>query len=358
MFATGSLRAAEAAFLLPAMDCWPSAMRPETTEAAMANLDEPGRQDCPDNWRPGTSNRSTVGQTEPMSSSAPRVVVWGNCQAEPIATLIETSVRAAGMQVEHLPPVFEIDEAGLEHLREDILPQTAILISQPVRDEYRIPGCGTNQLAELLPGDARLITFPNTYDTSAFPYQVDAHLDTGERIDAPITEYHDLRAIVAASQGLSADQAVAWWPAPTANMVITNAQKSRAELRRRERPLDIHSSDLVTDGLAMHTLSHPTNPTLVEIAQRIVTTLGLPGESEIAAPEREFLGERRAPIEAAVVDALGWPQSDRRDEWIVAKKTVPRSDLLTQQLDFYARYPGIAVDARTRFADRLTLLEL
>ena len=293
-----------------------------------------------------------------MSSSAPLIVVWGNCQAKPIATLIESSVRAAGMQVEHLPPVFEISEAGFEHLRWNILPRTAVLISQPVRDEYRIPGCGTSQLAELLPSDARLLTFPVTYDTSAFPYQVNAHLNSGERIAAPITEYHDLRAIAAAERGLSADQALGWWPEPTANIVITNAQRSQAELRRREQPLDVHSSDLMIDGLAMHTLSHPTNLTLVEIARRILTTLGLPGDSEIAKPEREFLGERRAPVEAAVVDALGWPQSDRRDEWIVAKKTVPLGDLLRQQLDFYAQHPGIAADTRTRFANRLTLLEL
>ncbi|MDQ2812117.1 MAG: WcbI family polysaccharide biosynthesis putative acetyltransferase [Actinomycetota bacterium] len=267
-------------------------------------------------------------------------------------------MRAAGMQVEHLPPVFEINEAGLEHLRRNILPRTAVLISQPVRDEYGIPGCGTNQLAELLPSDARLITFPVTYDTSAFPYQVDAHLESGERIDAPITAYHDLRAIAAAARGLSVDRAVAWWPAPTANIVTTNAQRSQAELRRREQPLDVHSSDLMIDGLAMHTLSHPNNLTLVKIARRIVTILGLPGESEIANPVREFLGERRAPIEAVVVDALGWPQSDRRDEWIVARKTVPLRDLLEQQLNFYAQHPGISVDARTRFAKRLALLEL
>ena len=293
-----------------------------------------------------------------MSSSAPLVVVWGNCQAEPVATLIESSVRAAGLQVAHLPPVFEISQADLDHLRRNILPRTAVLVSQPVRDEYLIPGCGTSQLAELLPGDARLITFPVTYDTSAFPYQVNAHLDSGERIDAPVTEYHDLRAIAAAEQGLPADRAVAWWPEPTAGMVIANAQRSQAELRRREQPLDVRSSDLVTGGRAMHTLSHPTNVTLVEIARRIVTALGLPGEPEIADPEREFLGGLRAPVEAAVVDALGWPQSDRRDEWFVSKKTVPLSDLLRLHLDFYARHPGIAADTRIRFADRLALLEL
>ena len=293
-----------------------------------------------------------------MSSCAPLVVVWGNCQARPIAALIESSVRAAGLRVQRLPPVFEISEADLEQLRRSILPRTAVLISQPIRDEYRIPGCGTSQLAELLPIDARLVTFPVVYDTSAFPYQVNAHLDSGERIGAPITEYHDLRAITAAGQGLSVDRTVAWWPAPTASMVSANAQRSLAQLRRREQSLDVQASDLMTAGLAMHTLSHPTNLTLVEIARRIVTALGLPGAPEIVSPESEFLGERRAPVEAAVVDALGWPPSVRRDEWSVASKTMSLGYLLERQLDFYARHPGIAADARTRFAERLALLEL
>jgi ubiquinone/menaquinone biosynthesis C-methylase UbiE len=37
MFTTSLLNPAEAAFLLPVMSCWPSAMRPEDTEAAIAN---------------------------------------------------------------------------------------------------------------------------------------------------------------------------------------------------------------------------------------------------------------------------------------------------------------------------------
>ena len=292
-----------------------------------------------------------------MSTSPRPVIVWGNCQAEPLATLIEAPLRAAGWEVVHLPPVFEIDEAGLERVQRDLLPHAAALVSQPVRDEYRIPGCGTNQLAERLPDDARLVTIPNTYDTSGFPYQVNAHRGDGSRVDAPLTDYHDLRAIVAAERDLTVDEAVAWWPAPTSAMVSDNAASSKAELRRREHDLDVHSSDLL-DGPAMFTLSHPTNATLVEIARRIVGALDLPHDEAIPTPEREFLGARRAPIEAAVVDALGWPSSARHDDWIVAKQEVPLRDVLDLHLDFYARHPDIVTDARTRFADRLELLDL
>jgi hypothetical protein len=292
-----------------------------------------------------------------MSSSPPPVIVWGNCQAEPLATLLEQPLAAAGWQVVHLPPVFLIDEEALARVQNEILPRAAALISQPVRDEYRLSGCGTAQLAERLTDDARLVTIPNTYDTSGFPYQVDAHRGDGSRIDAPLTDYHDLRAIVAAERGLTVDEALAWWPAPTAEMVTTNAASSKAELHRREEGLDVRASDLL-DGPAMFTLSHPTNATLVEIARRIVAALDISTPPDIAAPEREFLGARRAPIEAAVVEALGWSESARHDNWVVNQREVPQRELLETHLGFYAEHPDIVIDARSRFAARLALLDL
>ncbi|HEY5822180.1 MAG TPA: WcbI family polysaccharide biosynthesis putative acetyltransferase, partial [Propionibacteriaceae bacterium] len=192
-----------------------------------------------------------------MSSNPPPVIVWGNCQAEPLARLLEGPVAAAGWEIVHIPPVFLIDEHDLARVRNEILPRAAALISQPVRDEYRLPGCGTAQLAERLPTSAALVTIPNTYDTSGFPFMVNAHEGDGTRIDAPLTDYHDLRLIVAAERGLSVDEALAWWPAPTPGMVTANATDSKSELQRREHDLDVHVSDLL-DGPAMFTLSHPT----------------------------------------------------------------------------------------------------
>lgn len=290
-----------------------------------------------------------------MTTQPPPVIVWGNCQAAPLASLLTEPLAAHGWGVIPVPAVFEVDESDLAAIQDDVLPRAAVLITQPIRDEYRIPGCGSDQLAARLPPDAPVVTIPVTYDTSGFPYQVNAHLGDGTRVDAPITDYHDLRTIVAAERGLTVDQTLDWWPAPTAAMVTTNAEASRAELQRRETDLDVHASDLLA-GPAMFTLSHPTNAVLGEIARRILAELDLPGDIQI--PEREFLGARRAPVEAVVVDTLGWPDDARRDTWVVNQTALDPAAVIGAHLDFYAEHPDLITDTRRRFAARLELLDL
>lgn len=288
-------------------------------------------------------------------SEAPPVVVWGNCQSTPLAALLTAPLLRHGWRVHLVPPVFEIGEAGLAEVHE-LMGTAAALITQPIRDEYRIPGCGSAQLSALLPDDAKVVSFPVTYDTSAFPYEVNAHRGDGTRVDAPITDYHDLRAIVAAERGLSLDDALEWWPAPTPEMVTTNAKQSVAELRRRETQLDVHASDLLESSPAMFTLSHPTNAVLAETARRVLHTLDIPGDIDV--PEREFLGARRAPVEEAVVEAMDWPDSARRDNWVVNREELPLRDVVAAHLAQYAEFPDIVTDARQRFARRLELLQL
>lgn len=292
-----------------------------------------------------------------MPTNPPLVIVWGNCQADPLATLLGPPLEAAGWRVVHVPPVFEIDEAGLSYVQREVLPHAAALIAQPVRDEYRIPGCGTGQLAGRLSDQARVVRIPNTFDTSAFPYQVNAHRGDGSRVDAPQTDYHDLRALVAAERGMSLADALDWWPTPSVDMVTKNAASSRAELERRELDLDVATSDLLT-GPAMFTMSHPTNTTLVAVADRILDVLDLLDLPPVEVPEREFLGARRAPVEQAVVNALGWSAEAAREDWVVDKRSVPLRDVLELHLRFYGERPDIAGDARVRFADRLALLNL
>jgi hypothetical protein len=284
----------------------------------------------------------------------PPVVVWGNCQAAPLAALITGPLAEHGWDVQAVPPVFEVDAAGLAEVQ-DLLSRAALLVTQRIRDEYSIPGCGSDQLTALLPPTARVITIPVTYDTSAFPYQVNAHAGDGTRVDAPLTDYHDLRAIVAAERGLDVEDAVAWWPAPTADAVRSNAEASRAELGRREAELDVTVSDLLVDPV-MFTLSHPANVVLAEVARRILRVLDLP--ADVVVPERQFLGDRRAPVEESVVNALGWDEEARRDGWQVLGRAVDQHELLTAQLAFYADGPDIVADARVRFAARLELLGL
>lgn len=281
------------------------------------------------------------------------VVVWGNCQAEPIARLLSEPLRRHGLEVVVVPPVFLVDEPGLAHVQE-LVSRAAVLITQPVRDEYRIAGCGANQLAALLPPDGRCLTFPVIYHVGAFPFQVNAHGGDGERVDAPLTDYHDLRALVAAARGMGVDEAIAWWPVPCGDAVRRSSEESLARLRAREADLDVPSSDLVDDPGAMFTLSHPSNGVLAAVARRVLSALEVVDEIEV--PAREFLGARRAPLEPAVVEALGWPIEAVRPDWVIDRRVVPRPEVVGAHLELYRRRPDIPTDARTRFAERLSAL--
>ncbi|MCW2530073.1 MAG: hypothetical protein JWM76_4933, partial [Pseudonocardiales bacterium] len=75
-------------------------------------------------------------------------------------------------------------------------------------------------------------------------------------------------------------------------------------------------------------------------------------------PEREFLGARRAPVEAAVAQAHGWPRAAVTGEWIVNGRPTPLDEILSEQLRFYRERPDIVADSLARYAARLKLLEL
>ncbi len=232
------------------------------------------------------------------------VVVWGNCQAGPLADLLRVPLAACDYEIVPTPPVYLLDAATLSHARR-ALSSAAVLITQPVSDDYHLAGCGTASIVALLPADARVITFGVAHHVGAFPYQTNAHGGDGARVLAPVTDYHDLRAITAAQRGMNAHDAASWWPEPDADVVRSVAAAATTELARREERLDIGMAEQLLRPDALWTMTHPTNVSMAAIARAVLRLLELPDTIEV--PGREYLGQRRAPIESAVVAALGWP---------------------------------------------------
>lgn len=274
------------------------------------------------------------------------VVVWGNCQAPPLADLLRAPLAAHGLAVVDVPPVYLVDTQDMHRVRA-ILRECAVLVSQPVSDEYRVPGCGTAQLAALLPAGARLVRLPVVYDLGAFPYQARGYDGAGRRVDAPVTDYHDLRVVLAAARGGTP-------PAADDDAVRAVAASSAAELRRREAGLDVVASDLLDAPDALWTITHPTNRVLAELARRVLAVLGVPGP--VAVPAREYLGQRRAPLERDVIRARGWPPDAARADWVVDATAVPSAGLLARQLAFYRERPDVVTATLARNAARLRLL--
>lgn len=293
------------------------------------------------------------------SSIGESVVVWGNCQAGPIAELLAPPLAQHGLRVIAVPPVYLIDQAGLRRA-EQAVADAAFLLSQPVTNNYRLPGCGTQQLASHLGPRGTLVTFPVMLHVGAFPYQVRAHGADGERVDAPLTDYHDLRAVVAAERGMALAEALDWWPEPGTAEVQTVAAQSLARLQARDVHTDVATAHLADAPSSLWTMTHPTNEALAAVAGALLKAISVTAErtADVSAPQREFLGARRAPLEEAVVRGRKWPAGIVRPEWVIDGQPVPLPELLQHQLAFYRMRPDVIVDCRTRYAERLGTLQL
>ncbi|MBE7188918.1 WcbI family polysaccharide biosynthesis putative acetyltransferase [Jatrophihabitans endophyticus] len=286
--------------------------------------------------------------------SSPRlVVVWGNCQAAPLADLLRAPLAAHGLEVVDVPPVFLATEHELAGVH-DLVRQAAVLVSQPIREEYRFPGSGTAALASRLPRGGRLVTVPTTVHAGPFPFLVHGHDAQGARVEAPLTDYHDLRVVLAASRGAGPAGTSAWWPSPSASEVRTRDADSLARLRRRENGLDVRVSDLVDAPGALWSFNHPTNAVLAELARRVLATIGV--DAPVTPPDREYLAERQAPVEPAVAAALGWPAGEIRPDWVVRGQVLDRDEVVRAHLAFYAERPDVVAEALTRYADRCAAL--
>ena len=281
-------------------------------------------------------------------------LVWGNCQADPLADLLTAPLDAAGIEMLRVPPVFLATPAELSAVHEAVR-GCRLLISQPVSEEYPLPGSGTAHLASLLPPGGRLVTFPVVYHVGAFPYQVHGYDAADGRVDAPLTDYHDLRAVRAAAQGFTVAETIARWPVPPADGIRAVHRASLAEIERREAELDVACSALLDRPGAVWTMDHPSNAVLAEIARSVLRILDLPDDT-MQVRDREYLAQRRTPVEPAVAQALGWPTGDSATEWIIDGQRVPNEELLDVQLEFYRQRPDVVSRTLFRAARRMAQL--
>ncbi|GAB2460183.1 WcbI family polysaccharide biosynthesis putative acetyltransferase [Jatrophihabitans fulvus] len=287
-----------------------------------------------------------------MNDGHDRVVVWGNCQAAPLGDLLAAPLAAHGLRVVSVPPVYLADEADVARVHDEVR-RSALLITQPVGDDYRVAGCGSGTLGALLPRGARTVRWPVTYHVGPFPAQARGYAGDGERVNAPLTDYHDLRIVLAARRGWDVQRTLDGW-AIAGDAVRAVAQASTAELRRREAGLDVPVSDLVGAPDALWTMTHPTNAFLARVARRVLDHLGLDGTVDV--PEREYLGQRRAPIDADVATALGWAHDTVRPQWVIDGAAVPDAELVATQLEFYAERPDVVAATLQRAAGRMAAL--
>ncbi|MBX7454722.1 hypothetical protein GR927_42645 [Mycolicibacterium sp. 3033] len=266
------------------------------------------------------------------------------------------SVPARPYRTVRIPPVHELTQQDLPHL-DDLLGQAAVLLSQPIRPDYRGLPVGTGQLAERLKPHARVVRWPVIRYSGLYPFQVIVRRPADRSLTPPVVPYHDLRTVAAARAGRSSGES--WDVDVTAEQIRAVAALSRDELAMREaRDCDVGVSDLLARlGVdAAHTINHPGNPVLINLAQRILDHLGA---AVTAVPlDTVLLSSVTAPLETRVLDALrlaGTP----RPAWCQHGITISPQDVHTAQLQWYGRNPDfleLAVQRHGNVMDCLGLL--
>lgn len=268
-------------------------------------------------------------------------MVHGNCQAESLRVLLELADPARTWV--RVPPVHELTAEDLPHL-DRLLARTTVVVTQPVRDDYRDLPLGTAQVVARAARGAQHVMVPIVRYRGLHPQQ---RLVRGPGLpDPPLVPYHHTGAVARAA-GL-AD------PRPGADAVRAVARASLAELRRRQEAAGAVPVDdlLATAGArATNTINHPGNPVLVGLAQRVAERVGA---GAVPDPGRELLRSVFAPVTADTLEALGL-EGEPRTDWQVDGRAVPDEEVVATQAAWLRANPRVLAACVRAVRDDLLL---
>ena len=278
-----------------------------------------------------------------------RPVAWvhGNCQAESLRIQLDSP----DLPTVRVPPAHELVADDLPHLAR-LLARTEVLVSQPVRADYRDLPIGTAQLLAGLPAHARSVVVPVVRFAGLYPYQVLVRPPSDPSLTPPAVPYHDLRTLARAADGPDPQ------PRLSPDLVHAVAERSRGELRNREKR---HATVVVSDLFdrpsfeQLRTVNHPGNPVFTAMAARVRRQLGRPGDG--ADPGVALLDEIHAPRHLAVVEAFGLT-SEPCSSWRVEGAEIDDEEVRETQLRWYADRPDVVDAGVRRHRDQLRDLGL
>jgi hypothetical protein len=296
----------------------------------------------------------------------PIALVYGTCQAEALRQILVTHPAfAERYHLPRIPSAHEITPHVLARI-ESRLPEVEVLITQEIRPGYRGMSLGTEQLIVQLPDSATVMRYPVAYFEGVFPFQVGVNRGDKPRLalvaSDPITDYHDLRTLYAASRG---------WDLGTTlrrldelqldpKWVRDNAERSLKELSNGEAACTAQLAAFVRQHptTSFHTVNHPANGLITEVARQLLTHLGYQDADLVLGSRQTHLDGVIAPLEPQIVRALGGePGVDTHGEWVFSSGTFSRAEVISAYLAVYADDPGLLADGLRQHAERLHTLE-
>ncbi len=271
-------------------------------------------------------------------------IVLGNCQAESL----RIAMSGSDLPTVRIPPVHELTADDLPFL-DRVLDGARVVVTQPIRDDYRGLPVGTRQLAGRLSGSTSMIVVPIVRHRALHPVQAVVRFPDVAVTDPPLVAYHDLRLIAEALR--SPLQAL------TPDRVRRIAADSTAALRARETSAGaVPVSDVFARPHAdlLRTINHPGNPVFVELARRVRERLGL--LAELPPIGRPLLSSVVAPIEPVVVEA--WQLETPPDPyWTVEGERIHVDVVAEAHRRWYREHPDSLAMAAERHSTDLRLLQ-
>jgi hypothetical protein len=233
-----------------------------------------------------------------------KVLVIGNCQARPVASLLG---EIDGFEI--MPPIIlhlAKDDEKQKHLA--MIEAADVVLAQATSPSFPLKHLRSQVLREQAPG--KILVWPNIFFAGQQPHQCYVSLP-GWRCLGPMETNHDLRVLRAWFQERHNIDFAAWIEHPEFEEFV--ARKSLQELQVREEDCDVHISDLIDQKYKTEQLfflfNHPRLRLLIQLTNRILAKTG--STHQLLMPDvvaREPLGRYTPPgldMEAGAGSYLG-----------------------------------------------------
>ena len=205
-----------------------------------------------------------------------KVVVVGNCQARPIATLLEKmsdNVEVSNIAIVHLLK----PEQECEH--KTFFKNADYIITQSIADNYPCEFIRTSLLKDQY--GEKVITIINLFYLGYTPDWLYIRIPGKGTLKGPMGDYHNQTIVESWLAGKSVDEA--------SSLVLNKAynkdkysafsKSSLVELRKREVNVDVRLSDYIDENMLskrlFFTFNHPCISLLVEYVSRMLLFLNL-----------------------------------------------------------------------------------
>ena len=192
--------------------------------------------------------------------AVPRVVVVGNCQAESLRIVLESS---GDIQSFRVPPIHEWETRDMPFV-EFAMQWANVLVTQPVRNDYRGLPCGTEQLSSLMRTDGsptHVLRYPVLRFSALNPRWAIVRSPLDSSLSPPVVPYHDLH-LIAQLAGLQQVNEPDYQGIVEANVQLMAAREGAHGT--------VGMSTYLRELPEWHTLNHPNNATLAELGTRVM----------------------------------------------------------------------------------------